>query len=290
MNSFYNDEIEIIQIDSPFYPDNLKVIKNPPDQLYCIGNLSLLSRKSVAVIGSRKYTLYGKIVAQMIGKQLAKAGIPVVSGLAYGIDSFAHEGTVNAGGEAIAVLGTGIDVIHPARNAWLYNRIAKSGLIISEYSPGTPGAKYTFPQRNRIISAISESVVVVEAGLNSGSLITTDFASEQGKSIYAVPGNINSQFSVGTNKLIKDGAIPMISISDIVSDVKDFEYIPQEIENTLGSDELEVYKEIQKTSCCSIDSIAHNLNKNTGKVSAILTVLEIKGVIMTYGGKVFLAK
>ena len=289
MNSFYNDEIEIIQIDSPFYPDNLKVIKNPPDQLYCIGNLSLLSRKSVAVIGSRKYTLYGKIVAQMIGKELAKAGIPVVSGLAYGIDSFAHEGTVNAGGEAIAVLGTGIDVIHPARNANLYNRIAKSGLIISEYPPGTPGAKYTFPQRNRIISAISESVVV-EAGLNSGSLITTDFANEQGKSIYAVPGNINSQFSVGTNKLIKDGAIPMISISDIVSDVKDFEYIPQEIENTLGSDELEVYKEIQKSSCCSIDSIAHNLNKNTGKVSAILTVLEIKGVIMTYGGKVFLAK
>ena len=290
MNSFYNDEIEIIQIDSPFYPDNLKVIKNPPDQLYCIGNLSLLSRKSVAVIGSRKYTLYGKIVAQMIGKELAKAGIPVVSGLAYGIDSFAHEGTVNAGGEAIAVLGTGIDVIHPARNANLYNRIAKSGLIISEYPPGTPGAKYTFPQRNRIISAISESVVVVEAGLNSGSLITTDFANEQGKSIYAVPGNINSQFSVGTNKLIKDGAIPMISISDIVSDVKDFEYIPQEIENTLGSDELEVYKEIQKSSCCSIDSIAHNLNKNTGKVSAILTVLEIKGVITTYGGKVFLAK
>lgn len=290
MNSFYNDEIEIIQIDSPFYPDNLKVIKNPPDQLYCIGNLSLLSRKSVAVIGSRKYTLYGKIVAQMIGKELAKAGIPVVSGLAYGIDSFAHEGTVNAGGEAIAVLGTGIDVIHPARNANLYNRIAKSGLIISEYPPGTPGAKYTFPQRNRIISAISESVVVVEAGLYSGSLITTDFANEQGKSIYAVPGNINSQFSVGTNKLIKDGAIPMISISDIVSDVKDFEYIPQEIENTLGSDELEVYKEIQKSSCCSIDSIAHNLNKNIGKVSAILTVLEIKGVIMTYGGKVFLAK
>ena len=290
MNCFYNDEIEIIQIDSPFYPDNLKVIKNPPDQLYCIGNLSLLSRKSVAVIGSRKYTLYGKIVAQMIGKELAKAGIPVVSGLAHGIDSFAHEGTVNAGGEAIAVLGTGIDVIHPARNANLYNRIAKSGLIISEYPPGTPGAKYTFPQRNRIISAISESVVVVEAGLNSGSLITTDFANEQGKSIYAVPGNINSQFSVGTNKLIKDGAIPMISISDIVSDVKDFEYIPQEIENTLGSDELEVYKEIQKSSCCSIDSIAHNLNKNTGKVSAILTVLEIKGVIMTYGGKVFLAK
>lgn len=290
MNSFYNDEIEIIQIDSPFYPDNLKVIKNPPDQLYCIGNLSLLSRKSVAVIGSRKYTLYGKIVAQMIGKELAKAGIPVVSGLAYGIDSFAHEGTVNAGGEAIAVLGTGIDVIHPARNANLYNRIAKSGLIISEYPPGTPGAKYTFPQRNRIISAISESVVVVEAGLYSGSLITTDFANEQGKSIYAVPGNINSQFSVGTNKLIKDGAIPMISISDIVSDVKDFEYIPQEIENNLGSDELEVYKEIQKSSCCSIDSIAHNLNKNIGKVSAILTVLEIKGVIMTYGGKVFLAK
>lgn len=290
MNRFYNDEIKVIDKDSLLYPEKLKAIKNPPDILYCIGNTSLLSRKSVAVIGSRKYTLYGKIVAQMVGKELANAGIPVVSGLAYGIDSFAHEGTVNAGGKAIAVLGTGIDVIHPARNIWLYNKIAASGLIVSEYPPGTPGAKYTFPQRNRIISAISESVVIVEAGLNSGSLITADFANEQGKSIYAVPGNINSQFSVGTNKLIKDGAIPMISISDIVSDINGSEYTLQNIENSLGMDELEIYKEIQKSSCCSIDSIAHNLNKNAGKVSAILTVLEIKGVIMTYGGKVFLAK
>ena len=290
MNRFYNDEIKVIDKDSLLYPEKLKAIKNPPNILYCIGNTSLLSRKSVAVIGSRKYTLYGKIVAQMVGKELANAGIPVVSGLAYGIDSFAHEGTVNAGGKAIAVLGTGIDVIHPARNIWLYNKIAESGLIVSEYPPGTPGAKYTFPQRNRIISAISESVVIVEAGLNSGSLITADFANEQGKSIYAVPGNINSQFSVGTNKLIKDGAIPMISISDIVSDINGSEYTLQNIENSLGMDELEIYKEIQKSSCCSIDSIAHNLNKNAGKVSAILTVLEIKGVIMTYGGKVFLAK
>ena len=263
---------------------------NPPERIYCIGDLNLLNIKSVAVVGSRKYTLYGKIVAQMIGKELAKANIPVISGLAYGIDSFAHEGTVSMGGKAIAVLGTGIDIIHPVRNAWLYDKIASSGLIISEYAPGTPGAKYTFPQRNRIISALSEAVVVVEAGLNSGSLITADFANQQGKSIYAVPGNINSQFSVGTNKLIKDGAIPMISICDVTSDIKGVEYTPHEITQELGNDELEIYKEIQKSTCCTIDSIAHNLNKNAGKVSAILTVLEIKGIITTYGGKVFLAK
>ena len=290
MNNKYSNEIKEIDINSPYYPENLRIINNPPERLYCIGDLKLLGLKSVAVVGSRKYTLYGKIVAQMIGKELAKANIPVVSGLAYGIDSFAHEGTVSLGGKAIAVLGTGIDIIHPVRNAWLYNKIASNGLIISEYAPGTPGAKYTFPQRNRIISAISEAVVVVEAGLNSGSLITADFANEQGKSIYAVPGNINSQFSVGTNKLIKDGAIPMISISDVTSDIKGAEYTPQDIETDLGNDELEIYKEIQKSSCCTIDSIAHNLNKNAGKVSAILTVLEIKGVITTYGGKVFLAK
>ena len=285
-----NEDIRIHTIDSPNYPNTLKVINNPPQKLYCIGDISLLKKKSVAVVGSRKYTLYGKIVAQMIGKELAHAGIPVVSGLAYGIDSYAHEGTVNSSGKAIAVLGTGIDIIYPARNTWLYNKIAQSGLIISEYPPGTPGAKYTFPQRNRIISAISEAVVVVEAGLNSGSLITADFACEQGKSIYAVPGNINSQFSVGTNKLIKDGAIPMISINDVASDIKGFEYIPDDIEKSLGHDELEIYMEIQKSTCCTIDSIAHNLNKNAGKVSAILTVLEIKGIITTYGGKVFLAK
>ena len=285
-----NEDIRILTIDSPNYPNTLKVINNPPQKLYCIGDISLLKKKSVAVVGSRKYTLYGKIVAQMVGKELAHAGIPVVSGLAYGIDSYAHEGTVNSNGKAIAVLGTGIDIIHPARNTWLYNKIAQSGLIISEYPPGTPGAKYTFPQRNRIISAISEAVVVVEAGLNSGSLITADFACEQGKSIYAVPGNINSQFSVGTNKLIKDGAIPMISINDVASDIKGIEYIPDDIETSLGHDELEIYREIQKSTPCTIDSIAHNLNKNAGKVSAILTVLEIKGIITTYGGKVFLAK
>lgn len=290
MKYFYNEDISVITEDSPNYPNSLKVIKKPPEKLYCIGDISLLKRKSVAVIGSRKYTLYGKIVAQMVGKELAKAGIPVVSGLAYGIDSFAHEGTVSAGGAAIAVLGTGIDIVYPARNFWLYNKIARSGLIISEYPPGTPGAKYTFPQRNRIISGISEAIVVVEAGLNSGSLITADFACEQGKSIYAVPGNINSQFSVGTNKLIKDGAIPMISIGDIASDINGFDYTPVDIEHTLGFDELEIYNEIQKSTCCTVDSIAHNLNKNAGKVSAILTVLEIKGVITTYGGKVFLAK
>ena len=290
MNNKYSNEIKEIDINSPYYPENLRIINDPPERLYCIGDLNLLGLKSVAVIGSRKYTLYGKIVAQMIGKELAKANIPVVSGLAYGIDSFAHEGTVSLGGKTIAVLGTGIDIIHPVRNAWLYNKIASSGLIISEYEPGTPGAKYTFPQRNRIISAISEAVVVVEAGLNSGSLITADFANEQGKSIYAVPGNINSQFSVGTNKLIKDGAIPLISISDVTSEIKGIEYTPQDIETDLGNDELEIYKEIQKSTSCTIDSIAHNLNKNAGKVSAILTVLEIKGVITTYGGKVFLAK
>ena len=290
MNNKYSNEIKEIDINSPYYPENLRIINDPPERLYCIGDLNLLGLKSVAVIGSRKYTLYGKIVAQMIGKELAKANIPVVSGLAYGIDSFAHEGTVSLGGKTIAVLGTGIDIIHPVRNAWLYNKIASSGLIISEYEPGTPGAKYTFPQRNRIISAISEAVVVVEAGLNSGSLITADFANEQGKNIYAVPGNINSQFSVGTNKLIKDGAIPLISISDVTSEIKGIEYTPQDIETDLGNDELEIYKEIQKSTSCTIDSIAHNLNKNAGKVSAILTVLEIKGVITTYGGKVFLAK
>ena len=277
MNNKYSNEIKEIDFNSPYYPENLRIINNPPERLYCIGDLNLLGLKSVAVIGSRKYTLYGKIVAQMIGKELAKADIPVVSGLAYGIESFAHEGTVSLGG-------------NPVRNAWLYNKIASSGLIISEYEPGTPGSKYTFPQRNRIISAISEAVVVVEAGLNSGSLITADFANEQGKSIYSVPGNINSQFSVGTNKLIKDGAIPLISISDVTSEIKGVEYTPQDIEMDLGNDELEIYKEIQKSTCCTIDSIAHNLNKNAGKVSAILTVLEIKGVITTYGGKVFLAK
>lgn len=286
-----DDKIKIIDIDSDYYPDNLRMIRNPPERLYCIGNVQLLKKRSVAVIGSRKYTLYGKIVSQMIGKELALAKIPVISGLAYGIDSFSHEGTVSVGGEAIAVLGTGIDIIYPVRNAWLYKAIKKRGVIVSEYPPGTSGSKFTFPQRNRIISCLSEAVVVVEAGLNSGSLFTAEYANEQGKTVYAVPGNINSQFSVGTNKLIKDGAIPMISVGEIAADIAGYEHVPTKIEEkSLGGDELRVYDVIRKCNGCTIDFVAHNLNINAGKVSAILTVLEIKGAIITYGGKVFLAK
>lgn len=286
--------MEIIDKSSELYPRQLKEIRKPPKKLYCAGDLSLLNRKSIGVVGSRKHTMYGKIVATMIGKEIANANIPVVSGMAIGIDSFAHKGCLEAGGNPIAVLGTGLDVIYPSRNKSLYYDILKNGLIISEYPLGTKGAKYTFPERNRIISGLSESLVVVEAGLKSGSLLTAELANEQGRTVFAVPGNINSQFSFGTNQLIRDGAFPLVCMQDLFNDItidnNQIEIPNDIIKNDLNKIELLIYEEIEKNEGCYIDNVAHTLNINTGKVGAILTLLEIKGLIQICGGKLFLAK
>lgn len=282
--------MKIIDIDSDLFPQKLKEIPRPPKKLYCAGDISLLSKKSIAIVGSRKFTMYGKMVSSMLGKQIATANIPVVSGMALGIDSFAHLGCIEASGSPIAVLGTGLDIIYPSRNKFLYSEIANKGLLVSEYPLGTRGARYTFPERNRIISGLSESVVVVEAGLKSGSLITAELANEQGRTVYAVPGNINSQFSIGTNQLIRDGAIPLICIGDLL---KEFNVETAYCDNSVGQlegYEMAVYDAIAKNEGCYIDYLAHTLNINTGKLGAILTLLEIKGFVQTCGGKLFLAK
>lgn len=284
------NELVRIDIESEIYPEKLRIIKEPPKALYCAGDLSLLNTLSISVVGSRRYTLYGKMTSQMIGERLAKFGITVVSGLAFGIDAFAHEGTLNAGGKAIAVLGTGHNKFYPRKNLPLYNRIIKEGLVISEYEPDTPGGKYTFPRRNRIISALGEALVVVEAGLNSGSLITSQYAMEQGKEIYAVPGNINSQFSVGTNFLIRDGAKPLIVVDDLIEDLG-MNPMAEELDfDVLGDDEARVVQAVTTKDGINVNEIAHIVNMKPGRVSAILTILEMKGIVLSYGGKLYLAK
>ena len=193
-----------IDRDSRLYPELLRQIPNPPKKLFCRGNPELLECRKVAVVGSRRYSLYGKQTALMIGKYFGKTELTVVSGLASGIDTFAHTGVLEAGGSTIAVLGTGLDRNYPVKNKPLQEEITEKGLVISEYENDFSGNQYSFPARNRIISGLSEGVVVVEAGSSSGSLITAQFAGEQGRTVYAVPGNINSQFSIGTNLLIRD--------------------------------------------------------------------------------------
>jgi len=210
------NEIKKIDITNEKYPKLLKQIYDPPKCLYVLGNTEILNTPSIAIVGCRETTEYGRKSATYFSYNLAKQDITIISGLAKGIDSFSHIGALQAKGKTIAVIGSGLDIIYPKENIKLAKEIIKQGgAIISEYPIGTRPEKEHFPARNRIISGMSNAVLVVEAKEKSGSLITADFAIEQGKDVYAVPGNINSLNSVGTNNLIKDGAIPVSKFSDI---------------------------------------------------------------------------
>lgn len=233
VNDFYKNNLEknlkimnrqnikVLTIEDKRYPESLKRIYDAPICIYYKGNINVLNRKTkIAIIGCRDYTEYGKKLALKFSYELAKNGIIVVSGCARGIDSFAHKGCILANTETIAVLGNGLDYIYPPENKELEEEIIKNnGVLITEYPVGTKPDKYTFPARNRIISALSNGVLVIEAKNKSGTLITVDFALEQGKNIYAIPGNIFSKNSDGTNELIKQGAKIVTNINDIMEDI-----------------------------------------------------------------------
>lgn len=206
-------KIKIINYLHEYYPDNLKNIYDKPIILYAIGNMERLKEKSIAIVGTRNCTKYGKMVAKEISKTISSQNVNIISGLAKGIDGEAHKW---ANGKTIAVLGSGINVLYPKENLGLAKSIIHNGgLIITEYPIDEKPEKLNFPNRNRIISGIAEAVVVIEARKRSGSLITADFAIEQGKDVYAIPGNITSVNSQGTNALIYEGAIPLYDITQI---------------------------------------------------------------------------
>lgn len=216
-------EIKEIYINSDNYPKRLRNIYDPPKKLYVLGNFKRLREKAIAIVGSRKATEYGKKVAFQISQELTKENINIVSGLAIGIDTYAHLGAISIQNQAstIAVLGSGIDVIYPKENIELARKIIQTGgCIVSEYPLGTKPNKINFPQRNRIISGLSDGVVVVEASEKSGSLITAEFGIEQGKEIFAVPGNIDNPLSKGTNQLIMDGAKMVLSSKEILEEIR----------------------------------------------------------------------
>lgn len=216
----HKNQIKLISISSKKYPKKLKQIYNKPIALYVKGNEKILNDYSIAIIGCRAYSTYGKEIAIRISQDLAKEKITTVSGLAIGIDAFAHYGTICGKGKTIAVIGSGIDRIYPKQNTNLAIRIIEEGgAIVTEYPPGTPAYKSNFPARNRIISGLSNGVLVIEAKKHSGTMITVDFALEQGKEIYAVPGNVNSGNAQGTNELIKEGAKMVTNAQDILFEI-----------------------------------------------------------------------
>jgi len=202
------------------FPSLLKEIPDPPLGIFCIGELPADNTYKVAVIGSRKCSDYGLMAAQVLSKPLAKTGVVIVSGMARGVDSMAHRGALEVGGKTIAVLGCGVDICYPSENRKLRDEIIQNGCVISEYPPGTAPERFHFPARNRIISGLSHGIVVTEAADKSGTLITVNQAADQGREVFAVPGNISSRLSEGTNRLISEGATPVANYKDILFHLK----------------------------------------------------------------------
>lgn len=279
-----------VTLDSPDYPPLLRQISAPPLVLYAKGRRELLATsRAIAVIGRRTPEQYGRDAADMIAKGLAGGKVAVVSGMAYGIDSCAHAAALDAGGDSIAVLGCGPDVIYPREKEAIYHELCRRGAVISEYPPGTEPLREHFPARNRIISGLCSGVVIVEAAVRSGTKITVDFALEQGRDVFAVPGNIFSQGSEGTNELLQEGAIPVRSAGDILSHYGwrpgevprvTLELTPQErlIADTLAQDEIE------------FDELYEQLDMTMPQLSSTLSEMELKGIIVCLPGRRYAIK
>jgi len=264
------------------YPSKLKDIYGAPYALYFKGNLPRESRKSIAIIGARECTNYGKEIAKYLAGAIAGQGIEVLSGLARGIDSYAHEGALSVGGSTFGILGCGIDICYPRENINLYMDMQKEGGIISEYAPGIPPIACNFPMRNRIISGLSDGILVIEAKEKSGSLITVDMGLEQGKDIYALPGRVTDRLSDGCNNLIKMGAKLVTSPEDILEDLlPSFQKSVgdcKENNNMLKSKEKIVY------ACLNlvpkhIEEIAHETNLQMNQLMEYLLSLELRDLI-----------
>ena len=274
------------------YPARLKEIYDPPPVLYLLGKVAPQDRRAVAVVGSRYPTTYGKIAAEKIAFGLGKLGITVVSGLARGVDSCAHQGALAAGGRTVGVLGCGIDLIYPPENRDLFQKVADRGAVVSEFPLKTPPDSDHFPIRNRLISGISLGVVVVEATLRSGSLITARFALEQGREVYALPGNVDSARSEGTNRLIKQGAKLVMTAEDIVEEILPHlrEAPPPEPPKPVLSPEEDKLLSVLEREALHIDAIALRIGWPIARVSAVLLTLELAGHVKQLPGMRFLKK
>ncbi|HYF83068.1 MAG TPA: DNA-processing protein DprA [Clostridia bacterium] len=281
--------IKVYTIHDDEYPENLKNIYDPPPVLYVKGELIKEDGLAVGIVGSRKASDYGLKAAQRIASRLAELGITIVSGMALGIDSAAHKGALMSKGRTIAVFGCGLKYVYPMSNYNLSNEILKSGALISEYLFDTEPFPAQFPARNRIISGMSLGVIVVEAGEKSGSLITADFALEQGREVFAVPGNISSPTSRGTNTLIKNGAKLVSRIEDIIEELN-LKIIYKEESNINNNVNLDISIEedcilaFLREKGGSKEEILAATGLQPGKAMGALTKLEVKGLVQQIGG------
>jgi len=272
------------------YPELLREIADPPTVLYYRGTLDRQDRYAIAVVGSRAATPYGRQVARSVSEGLAAMGFTIVSGMARGIDSIAHMGAIRRGGRTIAVLGSGIDVLYPPEARGLYEKICGAGAVISEFPPGTPPNRENFPRRNRTISGLSLGVIVVEASRGSGTIITARYALDQNREVFAVPGNITSANSRGTNELIKNGAKMLTRPDDVVRELgpllKGFIKSEQRVAVEMSTEERRIC-DILSGEPVHIDDITREAGIPASRVLGILLGLELKSVVGQVEGKKF---
>lgn len=278
--------ISVITWEDERYPDRLKEIDASPPLLYVSGSLEPIDRYAVAIVGTRRLSPYGETIAREISSGLASNGITIVSGLALGIDGVAHQGALEVGGRTLAVLGSGLDRLYPPKHRKLAHNIKEQGAVLSDYPLGTAPEGRNFPPRNRIISGLSLAVIVVEAGESSGALITANFAAEQGRDVFAVPGNIHSRASKGTNRLILNGAIPFLSIVDVL-EALNLELIArqEQVEDYLPEDDIEsvIYAKLSSEPI-HVDELQVQCDLPVSKITASLAMLELKGQARQVGG------
>lgn len=279
------------------YPSLLKTIEDPPPVLYVRGESSALTTPGVAIVGSRRPSTYGKVVAEQLARELAASGVMVVSGLARGIDSVAHAGTLANGGRTIAVLGCGLAYMYPPENRPLAERISRQGAVVSEFPMTTKPDRLNFPLRNRTISGLALGTVVVEAGERSGALITAQWALEQGREVFAVPGNVTAPTSRGTNRLIKLGAKLVEGVEDILEELPAYalsDKRPQASQSmdvcqvNLTPDECRVLELLDPVEPRHIDWIIEQVHLPTSLVSGLLLKLELDGSVTQLPGKLFI--
>jgi DNA processing protein len=283
--------IQVITWEDEVYPRRLKEIDQPPPTLYVRGELSLEDEWAIAVVGTRRMTVYGRQVAEELSSFLASNHVTVVSGLARGVDAVAHQAALHADGRTIAVLGSGVDYIYPPEHRKLAEEICGHGALISEYIPGTQPESNNFPPRNRIISGLSMATVVIEAGETSGALITATFAVEQGREVFAVPGSILAPQSKGTNRLIREGARPMLNVEEVL-EVLNLEQVQEyrQARLALPADEVEAkLLAVLQDEPLHVDEIQYRTGLPVDKVSAALVMMELKGMVRQAGAMTYQA-
>jgi DNA processing protein len=277
------------------FPGQLRSIADPPPVLFAIGNLALVERQALAVVGSRDHSAYGEAVARAVAAQAVRAGLVVVSGMARGLDAVAHSAALDAGGTTIGVLGNGLGVIYPAANRALYERVVTGGLLLSEFPPGERPHAGSFPRRNRLISGLARVTLVVEAAVGSGALITAGTALDQGREVMAVPGPITSALSTGCNRLLRDGATPYLEVADLAQLYPELSFPaeeaaapegPKRLPETLSKAERGV-AELLGGEAVHLDTLVERVGRPVGELLAVLCGLELQGVVEQTPGRMF---